>query len=492
MKQHKFKSRDARDIQRMQRNSCRLWNVWSNSHLPATTQVQPQTDTMKNKSVSKDTDLGQVFVNKNAQRAYERKKLNSILNDGNTKIRVVFVNQTGMPLTLCWVHQNGKLHHFYRLETCSPTITSLDSDGLQIRHRGSHLENTCLGHAFVLGLCAENGNTRSNDKDKDDDDGNDDSSNDADQRIGNIIAGYRPTKTSVSMKDDDVEEESEGTYVHLVTITQIPAYSCNRRLRFHRTKSKFQVKVTQCAIDASPLDTSDKIYHDVLIGGWKCKCEQGLFTSGGDEHLAKVKTQLEVDLLACSKKLPREACKLLKRSTPIWINKCQKYGPKCAPVQARGACFHPGSDWLVENGMSSTKCGGVELYEAGKYLEDHSLWQEGGVMLHELSHAWHNKFTTDGYSNPEIKECYERGMEEKLYDSVKVHNHEGGTDECKAYAATDPMEYFAELSVAFLGGVGADKDLEYNKWYPFNRQQLKDHDPRAFNMLQKMWGVEVS
>jgi hypothetical protein len=28
MKQHKFKSRDARDIQRMQRNGCRLWNVW--------------------------------------------------------------------------------------------------------------------------------------------------------------------------------------------------------------------------------------------------------------------------------------------------------------------------------------------------------------------------------------------------------------------------------------------------------------------------------
>jgi hypothetical protein len=37
-----------------------------------------------------------------------------------------------------------------------------------------------------------------------------------------------------------------------------------------------------------------------------------------------------------------------------------------------------------------------------------------------------------------------------------------------------------------LGGLD---DKEYNKWYPFNRKQIKEHDPRAFAMLCKMWGV---
>lgn len=51
-------------------------------------------------------------------------------------------------------------------------------------------------------------------------------------------------------------------------------------------------------------------------------------------------------------------------------------------------CFHPGENWLVRNGMSKEKCGGVELYEAEKYLDDCDLWHGiGGVMIHELSHA---------------------------------------------------------------------------------------------------------
>ena len=78
-----------------------------------------------------------------------------------------------------------------------------------------------------------------------------------------------------------------------------------------------------------------------------------------------------------------------------------------------------------------------------------------------------------------------------LYDNVKVHtDSEGGIDERKAYATTDCMEYFAELSVAFLGGSGEDKDVEYNKWYPFNRSQIRRHDPRAYYMLCRIWQVQ--
>lgn len=43
------------------------------------------------------------------------------------------------------------------------------------------------------------------------------------------------------------------------------------------------------------------------------------------------------------------------------------------------------------------------------------------------------------------------------------------------------------VSAAFLGG---HCDQEFNKWYPFNRSQIKAHDPRAYDMLRQMWGVK--
>lgn len=107
-------------------------------------------------------------------------------------------------------------------------------------------------------------------------------------------------------------------------------------------------------------------------------------------------------------------------------------------------------------------------------------------MLHELSHAWHYLHCKDGYDNADVIECYDAAMKEKLYDCVPFHCEKGKKDKQKAYACTNPMEYFAELSSAFfeLG------DNEFNKWYPFNRKQIKEHDPRAFGMLCRMWGVD--
>jgi hypothetical protein len=92
----------------------------------------------------------------------------------------------------------------------------------------------------------------------------------------------------------------------------------------------------------------------------------------------------------------------------------------------------------------------------------------------------------DGYQNKDIEECYNAAMREGLYDCVKVRGSQG--PEAKAYACTNCMEYFAELSTAFLGGT--DKDKKFNKWFPFNRYQLKEHDPRAYKLLSRLWKIE--
>lgn len=279
-----------------------------------------------------------------------------------------------------------------------------------------------------------------------------------------------------------------NTCLHVVSINQA------RRFRFACSKDRYELSATLVDLDTTPVDTSNKQYHEIVISGWVCKCEVGLFDKDLDPNsvLFQVKTQLEIDLKTATEKIPPKACEFLKKTIPIYINKIQYYGPKCAPIRGRGMCFHPDSCWLVENGMSEEKCGAIELYEASRYLDNHGLWYgKGGVIIHELAHAYHNKYCEDGYENKDIMKCYNAAMKEKLYDNVKVHTDaEGGIDECKAYATTDCMEYFAELSVAFLGGTGDDKDVEYNKWYPFNRSQIRELDPRAYQMLCRIWQVQ--
>lgn len=249
------------------------------------------------------------------------------------------------------------------------------------------------------------------------------------------------------------------------------------------------VLVGMTKIDRTPIDTSHKQYDHVILGGWPCRVEPGCFGSDDDDHHHHPNHQLrqrfESDILTASRFLPSHARTKLQTTTPIWINRSQSFGPKAAPIRGRDACFHPGRSWLVRNGMSPAKCGGVEFYDARHYLSDCDLWGPGGVILHELCHAWHCLHTEGGYENRDVRECYDKAMEEGLYECVGVHGPQG--PKCKAYACTDPMEYFAELSVAFLGGV--EEGREYNKWFPFNRAQLKEHDPRAFEMLHRIWGV---
>jgi len=54
----------------------------------------------------------------------------------------------------------------------------------------------------------------------------------------------------------------------------------------------------------------------------------------------------------------------------------------------------------------------------------------------------------------------------------------------KHYACANPMEFFAELSVAFFE---PSATKEYNKWEPFNRPQLEALLPDAVALLADLW-----
>jgi hypothetical protein len=419
------------------------------------------------KSISET--LGDIW-SQDAQKAYQNKELRSKnLIHAGLSMRLAFRNMSPVPLIICWISEHGEPHKFYKLEpfsTVPEDVSMVTAD--------DRTEHTSLGHAFTFSAHSSETDIEKKHLDP-----------------TTIIGGYRPMQRSLSGKGSD-------SSVHIVTIAQKKSgsigseYSCSRpwgvgRLRkrslveMQNEEMEFVLSVQEGSFDPTPLDTSKKHYDEAILGGWPVRLEPNWH--GGDKTLEE---RLEKDLQYVTEHLPKHARDELRKNTPIYINRSQQYGPKACPVSGRGMCFHPGADWLKEMGMSTDKAECVEMYEAAEELKDRDekLWGLGGVILHELSHAYHWKMMRDRYDNNEIIECWEKAMCEKLYDCVRVHGSKGTA---KAYACTDQMEYFAELSAAFLGGL--DPDEEYNKWFPFNRSQLKEHDPRAYKLLQKVWRV---
>lgn len=390
------------------------------------------------------TSVGEVWENENAESAFRTKQLKS--THGGDSLRVVFRNCTPLPLVLCWISEQGLPHHFYTLEP----FRGLPEDPIS---KLDHLENSCVGHAFVVGYCEDVENAK------------------ASKKIDSILGGYRPKNC-----------ERDNTELHFVTVMPaVPKLRTCCGLDEQRERQYVCLNVESVKFDSTPIDTSKKRMDECFLGGWPVRIEPDCFRD--DEKLEELYCNDIRHAISC---LPQHAREKLIENTPFFINKSLEYGPVDFPVKGRAMCFHPSPPtWLEQMGMSTEKCEAIEIYQASDYWDDHQLWGPGGVFVHELSHAYHWKCLEDGYDNQQIKECYEQAMKEGLYRCIKVHGTQGPT--AKGYACTNEMEYFAELSTAFLGGL--DEVEEYNKWYPFNRAQVKEYDPRAYKMLQEIWKV---
>jgi len=374
---------------------------------------------------------------------------------------VRFRNDSDLDLRLYWIGFDGALHHGYALKPGE-----------------DHLENTTRGHAFLFAV----------------DEGETDSE---EEREGCASCLFRWRRTARPGGREGIDPKRVvGAYrpgtsppgAIVVTISRREVSPRVRRSGKWRVADswgalEWRVAAERIAGDG-PLDASGKEYSREILGGWPVRCESCWDERDDPEEGRELREKMELDVSSASRLLPAHARDRLRESTCIWINKSQRYGPASAPIEGHGMCFHVSEEWLVRNGMSAEKARHVELYDAGEYPRDAQLWGPGGIILHELSHAWHNKHVPDGYDNYEVEKCYALAMEEGLYDCVPVHGPQG--PRCRAYACDNAYEYFAELSTAFLGGTGGE---EFNKWFPFNREQLRMHDPRAFRMLCKLWNV---
>jgi hypothetical protein len=145
-----------------------------------------------------------------------------------------------------------------------------------------------------------------------------------------------------------------------------------------------------------------------------------------------------------------------------------------------GAEFHPGVEWLKENGRDPAMVKSVEFSNIQNFEQE--TRRMPNFTLHELAHAYHNLVLKEGFGNPQISEAFNRAKESGKYD--KVERWHGVADRNtfeRAYAMSNPMEYFAETTEAYFSR---------NDFFPFTNSELKAHDPEMFDLLTELWGVK--
>ena len=132
--------------------------------------------------------------------------------------------------------------------------------------------------------------------------------------------------------------------------------------------------------------------------------------------------------------------------------------------------YHPNVGWLKSNGFNPARVKCVDVGRADRFYAVRRT--QPFVMLHELSHAYHDQFL--GFDDQRIQDAYKAAKKGGKYEKVLRIQEQYD----RHYALTNHKEYFAECSEAFLGT---------NDFFPFVRAELKEHDRKMFDVLREIW-----
>jgi hypothetical protein len=202
-------------------------------------------------------------------------------------------------------------------------------------------------------------------------------------------------------------------------------------------------------------------YERREMEGWQLHIEQS-FQHEHADVLDAVLAELRHQLYQIGRAVAPPALAKL-RQVPIWIH-----------YHSQTACmaYHPSAEWLRGHDRNPDMAGGIEIGNGANFLE----WtrEQPWMVLHELAHAYHHLVL--GFENPRVLEAFAAAGQAGIYASVLRINGK----KVKAYAMENAKEYFAESSEAFFGT---------NDFYPFVRAELREADPRMYELLQQLWGA---
>ncbi len=221
------------------------------------------------------------------------------------------------------------------------------------------------------------------------------------------------------------------------------------------------------ADDAAKVDTGAAGHQTKSIEGWKVLVSDQLLEKDKDATERALEL-LTVQLQEVTRVVPKAAVAEL-RKVPLW------FSPQYPGVQQR-AEYHPGAGWLRDNKRDPAMEKAVEFTNVRIF--ERETKRMPNFALHELAHAYHDRVLPKGFGNEEIKAAFKNAKSKGLYEQVEQRFGDGRTASVRAYAITNPMEYFAECTEAFFST---------NDFFPFTRKQLEKHDPEMFALLKTLW-----
>lgn len=134
--------------------------------------------------------------------------------------------------------------------------------------------------------------------------------------------------------------------------------------------------------------------------------------------------------------------------------------------------FHPSAVWLKNNGYDESLAGCVHIPVAAKLATRRNIVEQPWSVLHELAHAYH--YNVLDFSHPEIRTAWENYKTSGHGDKTLLFNGR----RVEHYALTNEKEFFAEMTEAYWGS---------NDFFPFNRGELKEHEPAIYALMEKIW-----
>ncbi len=215
---------------------------------------------------------------------------------------------------------------------------------------------------------------------------------------------------------------------------------------------------------AKPEPPKPAVHTTRNIEGWTVRVDDRLLAPPNEQPGAKALRFLEYKLADIKAIV---APKPLEKLQAVAIVLDLNHG------KLRSMQYHPGADWLQENGYSADLVKCVHIPVAADLATPRNINEQPWVVLHELAHAYHDQVL--GFGEPRILKAYEdfkrsgHGDKTLLYNGTRVRH----------YGLTDHKEFFAEMTEAYFGE---------NDFFPFNRAELMTAEPEVFELMQAIWG----
>ncbi len=200
------------------------------------------------------------------------------------------------------------------------------------------------------------------------------------------------------------------------------------------------------------------------IEGWRVRVDDRLLNGDGAALGARALKVVEAKLVMITLVVPEKPLADLRK---VLIQLDLNYGG------LKNMQYHPGVEWLKSNGYNENVVRCVHIPEAEDLLSPFESHRQPWVMLHELSHAYHDQVL--GFEEPRIKAAWKKFCDSGKYQSVLTSP---GYDR-EHYGLTNQKEFFAEMTECYFGS---------NDFYPFVAGELKRAEPEIFALFETIWG----